>query len=205
MPEMHTVMDSAEAVLRVKGSKFIAIAEPALDETEVSLILKRVRSRFPDATHHCYAWRLHPENIREFAQDDGEPSGTAGIPILNRLKSHGLVRTLAVVVRYYGGTKLGKGGLIKAYGDATEEVLTQIGISPLRAICMVEIAHSYPESGLIEQILNSCEATVVGSDYGETVSLTVACPATSSGALVGKLSGIAYLGVLYAEKQTVYG
>ena len=167
-------------------------------------MLKQIRSRYPDATHHCYAWRLHPENITEFAQDDGEPSGTAGVPILNKLRSRNLIRTLVVVVRYYGGTKLGKGGLIKAYGEAADQVLDEVTVRTLHAITRLNIEYQYSESGLVEQLLNSCEAGIIDSNYAETVTLTVGCPAGLATELIGKLSGIAYLGIRFKELDTRY-
>jgi uncharacterized YigZ family protein len=201
---LQTVADRAETVLRIKGSKFIAHAETVSNEKDVAIALKRIQSRFPDATHHCYAWRLFPENIREFGQDDGEPSGTAGLPILNKLRSQNLVRTLLVVVRYYGGTKLGKAGLIKAYGDAAAQVLDNLILRPLRAITRFEIQYNYSESGLLENFMKNCDALIILSDYGETITLTIECPAEKAGELAGKLSAIAYLGVQFKELGTKY-
>src|SRR5699024_755346 len=98
-----------------------------------------------DATHHCYGWRISPNNIEEFAQDDGEPGGTAGLPILNQLKSFNVVNGACVVVRYFGGTKLGKAGLIQAYGHTAELCLKQAELSNLVATQNFRIIYPYQE------------------------------------------------------------
>ena len=115
---MFTLTDSTgEKVYRVRGSRFIAATVPLGRQEEIGQILGGVRARFPDATHICYAYRLGEvgEGVTQFASDAGEPTGTAGKPILNVLRRADLVNVAVWVVRYYGGTKLGIPGLIDAY------------------------------------------------------------------------------------------
>ena len=109
-----TVEAPAETASRERSSKFLAYIYPVQDEETIRQHLDTLRKRYFDATHHCYAWRLGPQGERFRANDDGEPSGTAGKPILGQLLSNGLTDTLVVVVRYFGGTKLGVPGLIAA-------------------------------------------------------------------------------------------
>ena len=111
----HTLAGPAEAIYKEKSSKFLAYAYPVESEEEIRTLLDALRKKYYDATHHCYAWRLGPHGETFRANDDGEPSGTAGKPILGQLLSNELVNCLIVVVRYFGGTKLGVSGLIGAY------------------------------------------------------------------------------------------
>lgn len=118
-----TLAAPAEAALRERSSKFLAFAWPVRNEEEIRIHLEDLRKRYYDATHHCYAWRLGPDGSAWRANDDGEPSGTAGKPILGQMLSRSITNCLVVVVRYFGGTKLGVPGLIAAYKDATAAVL----------------------------------------------------------------------------------
>ncbi len=119
----RTIAAPAEAYNRERSSKFLSYAYPVETEEEIREALEALRKRYFDATHHCYAWRLGPQGEHFRANDDGEPSGTAGRPILGQLLSAEVTNCLVVVVRYFGGTKLGVPGLIAAYKEATQEVL----------------------------------------------------------------------------------
>ena len=123
-----TVAAAAETASRERSSKFLAYAYPVRDEERIRELLDALRKRYFDATHHCYAWRLGPGGERFRANDDGEPSGTAGKPILGQMLSRGITDALVVVVRYFGGTKLGVPGLIAAYREAAAEVLDAAGV-----------------------------------------------------------------------------
>lgn len=124
----RTVAAPAEAACRERSSKFLSWIFPVRSEEEIREHLDALRKRFFDATHHCYAWRLGPHGEAFRANDDGEPSGTAGKPILGQLLSNDLTDCLVVVVRYFGGTKLGVPGLIAAYREATADVIAQAQI-----------------------------------------------------------------------------
>jgi len=115
----------AEGLYKEKGSKFIAKVFHVETEEQIKLAMALVKKEFYDARHHCYAYRINPENEQFRSSDDGEPSGTAGKPILNQLLSFELYNVLAVVVRYFGGTKLGVSGLINAYKSATRDAISQ--------------------------------------------------------------------------------
>lgn len=118
-----TLARPAEASSRERSSKFLSFAYPVENEEQIREALDALRKRFYDATHHCYAWRLGPRGEQFRSNDDGEPSGTAGKPILGQLLSASLTDCLAVVVRYFGGTKLGVPGLIAAYREAIAEAI----------------------------------------------------------------------------------
>lgn len=114
-----TLAHPGEGVFKAKGSKHLGFVYPVQSIEEANLYLQALRKLHFAATHHCYAYRLGPEGATWRAQDDGEPANSAGMPILGALRSHEVTDCLAVVVRYYGGTKLGVGGLIEAYREAT--------------------------------------------------------------------------------------
>jgi uncharacterized YigZ family protein len=118
----RTLADAVEVELpKIKGSRFVARLGPARSEEEARAFVDQVRADHPDASHHCYAWRIDADTHR--ADDDGEPNGTGGGPILARFEGHELEHVVGVVVRYYGGTKLGTGGLVRAYGGAAGEAI----------------------------------------------------------------------------------
>jgi len=133
-------LDESRAEIREKGSRFLAVIGPAMDEAAARAALGTLEREFPDATHHCWAWRLGSP-ARERSSDAGEPAGTAGIPMLQVLRGAGLSDVLAVVVRWFGGTKLGKGGLARAYAAAAREALAALPV--LEHVPMVEIAPTF--------------------------------------------------------------
>ncbi|HOI47993.1 MAG TPA: YigZ family protein, partial [Prolixibacteraceae bacterium] len=118
-----TVSAPSEGLFKDKGSRFISYLYPVTTEEEIKEIIQQVKKAHHSARHHCYAWRLGRENIRFRANDDGEPSSTAGKPILGQLTSFELTNVLLVVVRYFGGTLLGTSGLINAYREAASEAI----------------------------------------------------------------------------------
>lgn len=121
----HTISKPSEGIFKDKGSKFIAYAYPFQSETKLKEIIQELKTLHPKARHHCYAYRLSPDRSIFRVNDDGEPSGTAGRPILNTLLSKDITNVLVVVVRYFGGTLLGVPGLINAYKAATEDAINQ--------------------------------------------------------------------------------
>jgi len=119
----RTITKPSEGVFKDRGSKFIAFAFPIASEADIKAIVNKLKTEHTKANHHCWAMRLSPDRSVFRVNDDGEPSGTAGRPILNALLSHNLTNILIVVVRYFGGTLLGVPGLINAYKKAAEEAI----------------------------------------------------------------------------------
>jgi len=124
----QTIEKESQGYFKDKGSKFYAFAYPVKNEDEIKEILARLRKEHHSARHHCYAWRLGTENVTSRANDDGEPSSTAGKPILGQLQSFNVTNILIVVVRYFGGTLLGVSGLINAYRSAAADALKNADI-----------------------------------------------------------------------------
>ena len=118
-----TIQSSAKGQFRDKGSRFIAFAFPVNNEEEIKQRIEELKKEYHDARHHCFAWRLGADKERYRVNDDGEPSGSAGKPIFGQIQSLDLTEILVVVVRYFGGTLLGVGGLIQAYRSATASAL----------------------------------------------------------------------------------
>ena len=191
---MKKVLSQTEASFREKGSKFIGHLFPVDTKSAFEAELDQLKSQYPDANHHCYAWRMNPANIEKFAQDDGEPSGTAGLPILNQLKSFEVANAGLVVIRYYGGTNLGKSGLIKAYGGIAEACLQKALLQPLQLIWEVKIAYPYSEQNTIDQIMHQFDLKELWSSYAENVTLILGCPLEHKQQLNNRLKQLKHRG-----------
>lgn len=159
-----------EGEIREKGSRFLALLAPAADEAAARAVLEELERRHPDATHHCWAWRLG-RFPSERSSDAGEPSGTAGMPILQVLRGADLSDVLAVVVRWYGGTKLGKGGLARAYAAAVRAALETLPVALRVPVVRRTIELPYERLGAVKRLVHPPEVEMVGESYGEAVTL----------------------------------
>lgn len=168
---------------------------PVKNKDQFEERLDELKSKYPDATHHCYAWRINPVELEEFTQDDGEPGGTAGLPILNQLKSYDAINTGIIVVRYYGGTNLGKSGLIEAYGRSAELCLDQTNLKEIQLIQKVEISYPYSEQNTIEQWIHQFELKEIESEYLENVTLVLGCPQKKADAFLETVRKSSHLGI----------
>lgn len=160
----------------IKNSRFLALVAPATSEDEAKDFLDRVRDKYDDARHVCWAWRLGPGGDQTRSSDDGEPGGSAGRPILLQLEGHACTDVVAAVVRYFGGVKLGVGGLMRAYGGAAGQCLDR---APLEEVIVVErltLSHPYECSNAVQALLVAEELTPVAADYGERVQLVLEVP-----------------------------
>jgi len=150
-----TITAPSEGVYKDKGSKFISYLFPVVSEDEIKEHLIKIKKEHFGARHHCYAWRLGKETIRFRANDDGEPSSTAGKPILGQLVSHNLTNVLCIVVRYFGGTLLGVSGLINAYRQAAAEAILNADIVTKIIETEFELRCSYNELNTVMQIIKN--------------------------------------------------
>ena len=185
-----TLAAPAEASLRERSSRFLAYAYPVRSEEEIRERLDALRKRYYDATHHCYAWRLGPRGERFRANDDGEPSGTAGRPILGQMLSHGITECLIVVVRYFGGTKLGVPGLIAAYKEAAAAVIAAAGITERTVDLTLRVQFPYEAMNDIMRIVKDEQPAVRSQEFGNLCTVTLAIRAGRAEALLGKLHKI---------------
>ena len=166
----RTVAAVAEGECRDRGSKFLGFVYPASGETGAQSRLKEVQSRYPDATHHCWAWRVGwPPQER--SSDAGEPAGTAGQPMLRVLQGMDLSDCLAVVVRWFGGTKLGKGGLARAYAGAVREALDGVEFEERFATSDWVLDVPYERLGAVKSLVRPPEIQIVDQTFSDTVRL----------------------------------
>ncbi len=170
-----TVAAAAETASRERSSKFLAYAYPVRDEERIRELLDALRKRYFDATHHCYAWRLGPGGERFRANDDGEPSGTAGKPIL---------------VRYFGGTKLGVPGLIAAYREAAAEVLDAAGVEERTVDRTATVRFPYESMNDIMKIIKEEQPAVRAQEFDCLCSVTLSIRASRAEALFGRLAKV---------------
>ena len=153
MDEYRTLQDISQGLYKEKGSKFIAMAIPVDSIDEVRLQLEHLHKCYHDARHHCYAYRLGEEPYEVRYNDDGEPSGTAGKPIFGQIQSFELTNVLIVVIRYFGGVKLGTGGLIQAYRSASKDALENGKIITKTWKSLLEIRFNYLQMNEVMRII----------------------------------------------------
>ena len=153
-----TIEKYTEAIYKEKGSKFLAFAYPVTTQDEIKQILADLRKKYYDATHHCYAYILGFDKEEFRMNDDGEPSSTAGKPIYGQLLSNNLTNVLVVVVRYFGGTKLGVSGLIKAYKTSTQVCLESAVIVEKKVMRFYKITFSYDKMNAVMSFLKQINA-----------------------------------------------
>jgi uncharacterized YigZ family protein len=166
----------ARAEIREKGSVFLAVIRPVATEAEAKAALEGLAREYPDATHHCWAWRLgDPAGpaARERSADAGEPAGTAGVPILQVLRGAGLSDVLAVVVRWFGGVKLGKGGLARAYAGAAREALAGLPVADRHTTVRVAFTVPYDRVGPVKRLIHPPEVELLEEEYGAAARLVL--------------------------------
>lgn len=156
-----------------RGSKFLAFAFPVNSEDEVKEILQQLRKQYHDARHHCYAWKLGVDPPRFRANDDGEPSNSAGKPILNQIEKRNLTNTLVIVIRYFGGTLLGVGGLINAYRSATEDALKNNRMIRRKVQQSYRLEFGYPDMNNIMGIVKEMQLDTEHQVFELSCSMTV--------------------------------
>jgi len=167
----QTIEKESQGYFKDKGSKFYAFAFPIKSEDEVKEIILRLRKEHHSARHHCYAWRLGTEEITFRVNDDGEPSSTAGKPILGQLQSFNVTNILIVVVRYFGGTLLGVSGLINAYRNAAADALGNAEIKQKIIEREVVLDFTYNELADVMNIIKQENLTVIQSRFEEKCNL----------------------------------
>ncbi|MFN1835879.1 YigZ family protein [Balneola sp. MJW-20] len=199
---MKTVTQSSEFTFKEKGSEFIALLFPCEKEQDFQEKLESVRKDHYNASHHCYGWRIDPFHLTEFSSDDGEPSGTAGLPILNAMRSSEMINCGIIVIRYYGGTKLGKPGLIEAYGGAAGQVINNAQLKEIVLVGLFSIEYDYPEERVIQKIIGDQDLRILDQDYMEKVTLKVACDHRASDKLIQQLESVEHLGISFEDQGT---
>ncbi len=169
----NTLAKPAMGHYKEKGSKFIAYAFSVSSEEEVKAHLASLKSKYPDARHHCFAYILADAQHSERAYDDGEPNNSAGVPILNQIRSFKLSNVLVVVVRYFGGIKLGVSGLVNAYKTATKEALSSGSIIEQFPQSRLSLVYPYEQTKAVKQMLQCFEAEVIQQSFTDICQLEI--------------------------------
>lgn len=164
---MKTINGNIENEIIIKNSRFICLLIKLNDEN-VKQILDEIKDKYPKATHYCFGYCY---NNKKYASDDGEPGGTAGMPILNVIEKENLNNILIVVVRYFGGIKLGAGGLIRAYTKAVTEALKKVEYRELIEGVKIELSFDYPEEKQINYLLR--DTNIIKKDFRENITYIV--------------------------------
>lgn len=163
--------------LEINKSRFIAWLRPVRSRAEGQAVLEEARARYPDATHHCHAWLIGAPNSGQGAMnDDGEPSGTAGKPIFNVIQHKGIGDVMVVVIRYFGGVKLGAGGLVRAYAGAAEAVLSAMDVIEQVPESTVTLRLGFAQEQPLRHWCEQHEGQLDDVDYGETVRVRLTLP-----------------------------
>jgi uncharacterized YigZ family protein len=166
-----SIKEPGEGFFKDRGSKFFSYVYPVETEEEIKDILDRLRKEHHGARHHCYAWRLGEKDVIYRANDDGEPSSTAGKPILGQLQSFGLTNILVVVVRYFGGTLLGTSGLINAYRTAAASALENSEIITVTIDSVFRLTYSYNEMNEVMRIVKQENLNILDTKFEEICRL----------------------------------
>lgn len=168
---MKTVKSNSVNEIIIKNSRFITLLIEVFDDTDINKIFEEVKEKYPKATHYCYAYIT---KTFKKASDDGEPGGTAGMPMLNVLEKEGMINTLAITIRYFGGIKLGAGGLVRAYSKSVRDAIINADTIEIEEGYSVKVVVSYDEQKNLEYNLKDCE--IINKEYLEDVTYTVLIP-----------------------------
>ncbi|PWE00164.1 IMPACT family protein [Marinilabilia rubra] len=195
-----TIKYPVEGLFKEKGSKFLAFAWPVQNEDEINEHVEAIKKKYHDARHHCFAWELGIDGMNFRMNDDGEPSGTAGKPILGQIHSHEVTNVLVVVVRYFGGVKLGTGGLIQAYKAATADALSKAEILECTIDKSFSIRFAYDMMNPVMRVVDEEGLGVKDQLFEADCRLTLSVRESKFDALVGRFQQTYGIEVLKEDK-----
>lgn len=185
-----TISKTSESLYKEKGSKFIGLAFPVRTPEEIKEILEELRKKYYDARHHCYAYVLGADAGQYRANDDGEPNHSAGDPILGQIRSKNLTNTLVVVVRYFGGTKLGVSGLISAYKTAAAEAIEASDIVEETVKSEIKIRYGYDQTNEVLRLVKEFEVEILNQEFSADCQMRWAVRHSQQKHLLEKLKDI---------------
>lgn len=171
--QYRTVAREGEHETEVKRSRFLTTLAPAATEADARAVIRRVRERHPGATHHCWAYVIGASGAVQKSSDDGEPGGTAGVPMLQMLLRREVRDIVAVVTRWFGGVQLGAGGLIRAYGGAVGQTLDVLGTVARRPVRLATVTVDHQRAGKLENDLRATGRAVREVRYGDRVRIEI--------------------------------
>ncbi|MBQ7583128.1 MAG: YigZ family protein [Lachnospiraceae bacterium] len=205
--DYRTVTKEGNSLVEVKRSKFIGIIRPVSSVTEAADILHGEKKKYHDAKHHCSAYIIRGENGAPdivHSSDDGEPSGTAGAPILEVLSGAGLKDVVLVVTRYFGGTLLGTGGLVRAYTDAAKAALEDAGVSEMVLMQQFTAVFDYSFTGSMDHYLQNHGITKLDAVYTDKVEYRLACPGEGFDSIKKELVDLTGSSIIINKGEVVY-
>ena len=182
-----TLSKLSESIYKEKGSKFIGIAFPCDSENDFTSKLKEIKIKYNDSRHHCFAYKLKPDGSQIRFNDDGEPSNSAGKPILGQIEHFKITQVGIVVVRYFGGTKLGVGGLIKAYREAAKEAVNNNQIINKEITSFINLNFSYTEMNTIMKLIKDYDLEIKQQQMHLNCEMTLEFPIRIKEELFSKL------------------
>lgn len=197
----RTVVGEAEAILKERSSKFLALSYHVESAEEVREIIEPLRKRFYDATHHCYAYRIGPKGEEWRANDDGEPSGTAGKPILGQLLSRDITNVLVVVVRWFGGTKLGVPGLIEAYRESTVAVLDVAKVEERTVDRRLKIRYPFESMNGVMKAVKATQPKILDQQFDNMCTMEIAVRLSDADELISRLEKVD--GISFEDETTI--
>ena len=186
--EFKTIATTSEGYYTEKRSKFLAFAHPVRTVDEIKELLAGYRKKYYDARHVCYAYMLGAERTEFRANDDGEPSSTAGKPILGQINSNELTDILIVVVRYYGGVNLGTSGLIVAYREAAADALAHATIETRQVEEVVKYSFAYPQMNNVMRIVKDMNPRIISQTYDNTCEIVLSIRKSEADQLRSRLA-----------------
>lgn len=194
-----TISKPSEGIYKEKGSKFIAFAFPVKNEDEIKQHLQKLKKEHPAARHHCYAYRLGFDKLNFRANDDGEPSNTAGKPILGQIQSKDLTNVLTVVVRYFGGTLLGVGGLITAYKEAAKDAIQHANIIEKTINDIYEITFDYLQMNDIMKLIKDHKLQIISQTSNQNCIMQIAVRKSKSAEIHDKIKELKNTHIKYLQ------
>ncbi|HYG03185.1 MAG TPA: YigZ family protein [Chryseosolibacter sp.] len=199
----RTISTPAEGSYKEKGSKFLAFAYPVENETDIKERITLLKKQFFDARHHCYAWVLGADRKHVRAADDGEPNHSAGDPILGQIRSKELTNVLVVVVRYFGGVKLGIGGLIAAYKTAAEDALNNAIILEKEVFASLRLIYDFSATPEVMKLVKEFSMSIIGESYNEKAEIDLRFPLRIENQIREKLQILTAMGAKISVNDTV--
>lgn len=195
--QYKTINEPSEGIFRDKGSKFIAYSYPFTDENKLKDILSDIKSLHPKARHHCYAYRLGMDRSVFRINDDNEPAGSAGRPILNTLLANDLTNILVIVVRYFGGTLLGIPGLINAYKSATQESINNVTIVEKYQKDLYRIEFDYLQMNNVMRIIKDESLDIQSQNFDNNCKMEIAIRTSLVNRVTANLSALSDIKLKY--------